>query len=374
MAEAEEGEITDNELTEEEEGEGEEGEEGLANENEKLIQELEKESIPGSEKPSEAAMESEKPSKATMQSEIPPESAALKGKIDDKTIEQLEQIEKESKEAANVINELKTRIQELLQKEKMTKEEEKELEELNTELNKQMELFEEKTKQIQEIITDTNILTGMPARLPQAKHEEDVLPRVILCGFEEEYVPKIVVCDQKVKGVGGAHACMPGCPGPSPPPCVPSFTKQLCENYNIKDKLATENADLEKIKSRLEADITNKDRILDNLQMKLATLQNEIRMVSAENAMLNEKIRNVQQNQMRQKQESCKPKKPCPAVLAGKLQEYSDYTRRLERQLAEMERDFNAVHKEICTIQKQRGGHGQTSNTMGMSSCYRSQR
>lgn len=344
MAEAEEGETTEPEVTEDEEeedmaqpgedGEDEEGEdlEAVAEENEKLIDELEKESK--TTKPPD---------------EKPPESEALKGKIDDQTMQDLLQVEKEAKEAAVVIYELKMRIEELLTKEKMTEEEEKELEEKNKELKDQMLLFDEKTKQIQDIIVKTNILDSMPVRQPQEKHEEDVLPRMILCGLEDEYGPKIVVCHQKIKGVGGkSRECFPGCPGPSPPPCVPPLTKK--PSYSRPEK----NEELEKIKAQLEQDITTKNRMLEELQLKLGNLQNEIHSIAAENSQLNDKIRRIQQEQAKKIQQNCQPKQMCPSMLAARLQEYHNYTRKLERQVAEMEEDFDRVHKEICVAMKAR--------------------
>lgn len=324
MAEAEEGDITEG--MEGEEGEAGEDLETVVEETEKLMEELE--GAPGGDKP---------------------QSEALKGKIDDETMRKLVQVEKEAKESANVIYELKTRIEELLTKEKMTEEEEKELEEKNSQLKDQMLMFDEKTKQIQELIANTNILDSMPVRQPQAKHEEDVLPRVILCGLDDEYVPKIVVCNQKSKGAGGgSYECCTGCPGPAPPMYQPSAMN--APSFCKPEK----NEELENIKSQLENDISAKNRLLEELQLKLGNLQNEIHTVAAENVQLSDRIRKLQQDQSRKTQQSCQPKKPCPSMLAARLQEYGNYTRKLERQVAEMEEDFDRVHKEICAAMRAR--------------------
>ncbi|KAK9872259.1 hypothetical protein WA026_017060 [Henosepilachna vigintioctopunctata] len=302
--------------------------------------------------------------------EKPPESVALKGRIDDKTMKRLEQVEKEVNEAANSIYILKGKAEELLKKEKMTENEEKELEEVNAELKRQMDLFDEKTKEIQDIIANTNILETMPVRLPQVRHEEDVLPRVLLCGEVEDYVPKLIVCHQKIKvSSGSTRECMPECPGPSPPTAT-TAPKKKCGNDEVQEAICVKNSDIGKMRSLLEEDISNKDKILDNLKLNLESLQNEINMVSAENTELSERLRKLQQNQIRQK--TCAPREPkkmCPSLMAAKLQEYSEYARKLEKQLAEMETDFKNVHKEICAAQKERDRREQARNSVAKQFC-----
>jgi hypothetical protein len=90
-------------------------------------------------------------------------------------------------------------VTELLKKEKHTEAEAKELEEKNKELKAQMLLFEEKTKRIQFLIAQTNLFDKMiPPDTPlQVRHNEDVLPKVVVCGMTENNIPKLILCDDK---------------------------------------------------------------------------------------------------------------------------------------------------------------------------------
>lgn len=121
--------------------------------------------------------------------------------IDSAVLKELESAEKQAKETAKIISDLRTRVGELLKKEKMTETEAKELEEKNKLLKSQMVLFEEKIKRIQFLISQTNLFENMvPPKVPlQEKHKVDVLPKVIVCGYAENNMPKIIVCDDDKK-------------------------------------------------------------------------------------------------------------------------------------------------------------------------------
>ena len=114
-------------------------------------------------------------------------------------MKELEEAEQQAKSTAKIIYELKIRVTELLKKEKHTEAEAKELEEKNRELKAQMLLFEEKTKRIQFLIAQTNLFEKMiPPDSPlQMRHNEDVLPKVIVCGMTEHIIPKLNLCAEK---------------------------------------------------------------------------------------------------------------------------------------------------------------------------------
>lgn len=157
--------------------------------------------------------------------------------IDAAVLRELEDAEQQAKETAKIIYELKTRVTELLKKEKCTEAEAKELEQKNKELKQQMVLFEEKTKRIQFLIAQTNLFENMmPPKTPlQVKHTEDILPKVIVCGMTEHNIPKLILCDDNKK----KKVC---CKGKD---VVPKFAKRLSDSYTMQEKLAAENADLE---------------------------------------------------------------------------------------------------------------------------------
>lgn len=121
--------------------------------------------------------------------------------IDSAVLTELESAEKQAKETAKIICDLRNRVAELLKKDKMTQLEAKELEEKNKLLKSQMVLFEEKIKRIQFLIGQTNLFENMiPAQPPlQKKYKVDALPKVILCGIAENNMPKIIVCDDDKK-------------------------------------------------------------------------------------------------------------------------------------------------------------------------------
>lgn len=71
---------------------------------------------------------------------------------------------------------------------------------------------------------------------------------------------------------------------------MPVFTRQLRESYNMQERLAADNVDLESEKYRLQEELLKKDQVCDALQRKVTALENEMRLVSKDNAELSEKL------------------------------------------------------------------------------------
>ncbi|KYB28655.1 outer dense fiber protein 2 [Tribolium castaneum] len=276
--------------------------------------------------------------------------------IDAAVLRELEEAEKQAKATAKIIYELKTRVTELLKKEKNTEAEARELEEKNKELKAQMLLFEEKTKRIQFLIAQTNLFDKMiPPQTPlQTPHNEDVLPKVIVCGMTEHNIPKLLLCDDKKK------SCSPSCDKNVniPMSVVPKFAKRLSDSYTMQEKLAAENADLEGMRYKLQSDLLNKDQTIEYLQRKLCSIQCEMRVLCKENSELNEKVQQI----CGHKQDVQKPKKmpcgkgrgPCPADIEHRLNEYSETTKILEKQLCDMENDVKTMQSELTAVQTER--------------------
>ncbi|XP_056635139.1 uncharacterized protein LOC130444134 [Diorhabda sublineata] len=114
--------------------------------------------------------------------------------VDSAIMKELEDAECQAKETAKIIAELKLQVMELSKKETMTEDEAKELERKNLELKKQMIIFEKKTKRIQELLAQTNLFEDLGSFKP-ARYNEDVLPKVVVCGMTENQMPKILICD-----------------------------------------------------------------------------------------------------------------------------------------------------------------------------------
>ncbi|KAK5642962.1 hypothetical protein RI129_009129 [Pyrocoelia pectoralis] len=290
--------------------------------------------------------------------------------IDSVVIKELEDAEQQAMETAKIIYELKQRVAQLLSKEKMTELEAKELEEKNKQLKEQMTLFEAKTKRIQFLIDQASMFENLISSKPrlQEKHNEDMLPKVVICGLTEHNIPKIIVCDDKKKS-----RSRPRTPSfPTPPTSVmPQFAKKLSESYCMQERLAAENADLEDKRYKLQEDLLDKDHTVDSLQRKLQSLQAELRMVCKENCLLSEKLSRIEScpNQQaaqytpensaglckkHQKMPCGKNKGPCPADIESRLQEYSDTTQQLEKQLCQMECEVRNMQSELVAVQKER--------------------
>lgn len=294
--------------------------------------------------------------------------------IDAAVIKELEDAEQQAMETARIIYELKQRVAQLLGKAKMTEVEGRELEEKNRQLKEQMSLFEAKTKRIQFLVDQASLFENMvPPRPPLAqKHNEDMLPKVIICGMTENNMPKIIVCDDKKKEKKPHSARRQSSFGMPPPGVMPQFAKRLSESYYMQERLAAENADLEGKRYQLQEDLLDKDQTVDSLQRKLQSLQGELRMVCKENCALSDKLHKIescpypadQAGDAEQKSQPCpkhqkkmacgKSKGPCPADVESRLQEYSETTQQLEKQLCEMECEVRNMQKELVAVQQER--------------------
>ncbi|KAH1002159.1 hypothetical protein HUJ04_008273 [Dendroctonus ponderosae] len=257
-------------------------------------------------------------------------------KIDAAVLAELEAAEKQAKATAQVITDLKNRVSELLQKEKMTEGEARELEEKNQALKAQMILFEEKTKRIQFILGQANLFDKMQPMQPplQIPHAEDILPKMLVCGAPDAFMPKII-----------------------------PIARKLSQSYNMQEKLVNENASLEDTRYRLQSNLIDKDRTVECLQRQLCSLQTEMRMVHQENVVLNEKLqhcpnascpKNSRSNSPTREgggtgvKMSCGPGKGlCPADVENRLQEYSQTTNQLEKQLVDVEQDVKIIQQEL---------------------------
>nr|CAH7739672.1 unnamed protein product [Callosobruchus chinensis] len=306
--------------------------------------------------------------------------------IDSAILKELDDAERQAKETANVIFQLKTRVGELALKEKMTEEEAKELEAKNKELEQLMVLFEEKVKRIQQLIMQSNLFESMTPIQPmlQTRHKEDTLPQVLVCGITEEDIPKIIVCDKK--GIPSSKPkkqktprspqttaqCTPRRPespipqfGPMSPmmqqPQMNMFAQKLNECICMQEKLAAENANLEGTRYELQGEIMNKDQTVESLQRQLAGLQAELRMVCQENCALSQKLQqggSIQTGSCpispHKQQRYSKGRAVCPADIESRLQEYSENTQNLEHQLHDMENEVKAMQEELTAVQRER--------------------
>lgn len=342
-----------------EEGEWAEGEDPFTEVDELVDQvegELEqvRETIPEESRPEEA-----------YEDECPPESApdskpsAGDGSAEEAILREVEECEKQCVVIYEILGELKQRVTTLLSKDDRTPEEEKELAEKQIILNEKMQELEKKTIRIEELLKQVK-----DAKKQQfnRKHSEDVLPKVIICGLTEENAPKLIICDDKKKK---KKPLVPDKKDKKDVVCLPQIAKRLNDCYCMQEKLVDENADLERTRYRLQEDLLDKDQCVESLQRQLCGLQCELRMVVKENALLNDKLQCMQfygqaqggggGGDKRPPAFTCgKGKGPCPAAMEQRLQEYSDTTQVLEKQLGDMECEVRNMQNELVAVQKER--------------------
>ncbi|XP_060535465.1 myosin-9 [Cylas formicarius] len=260
-------------------------------------------------------------------------------------LRELEEAEKQAKVTAKVIADLKERVGELLEKEEMTETEARELEAKNMELKKQMMLFEEKTKRMQALLTQTNLFDKMvPIKPPlQVKHAEDVLPKMLVCGYGEDLMPKIVVCDDKKRSK-------------SKSPCtarsVSPIGRQMIDSYHMledKPKFDRKN-------------VLNRDETLGCLQRQVCVLRTEMAAVHQVNAAFTENLQMCPNPECPKNsrpgspaKKSCGPGRGvCPAEVQNRLKEYSHTTTQLEKQLGDIEIEVKGIQEELLEVQKER--------------------
>ncbi|XP_068084439.1 outer dense fiber protein 2 [Anabrus simplex] len=241
------------------------------------------------------------------------------------------------------------------------------------------------------------------------KKMEDTIPKVIVCGAESR-VPRIIVCETPKTSPPQPNVCrcpsppedvcgcppppedVCGCPPPPedvcrcpPPPedvcrCPPppeddcrcplppgddsqdyllqSLTCRLSESYTMQEKLASDNAQLEKGRYYLQEELLQKDTAVEVLQRRVGSLQREMRIISKENTVLSEKLSEI--NQMDcwcGKKPSRVNNKPQTAPCGcgnPKLQQYSNTTSHLERQLRQIEGEVKSMQCELVQVQRER--------------------
>lgn len=80
-----------------------------------------------------------------------------------------------------------------------------------------MILLEQKTRRIEMLVGRTK---PPAAKQKQRRYEEDILPKVLICGMADNNMPKIIVCDNKVKGPKRDRRSSVPEPPKMCPPCV----------------------------------------------------------------------------------------------------------------------------------------------------------
>ncbi|EEZ98898.1 hypothetical protein TcasGA2_TC004513 [Tribolium castaneum] len=190
-----------------------------------------------------------------------------------------------------------------------------------------------------------------------SKHTEDSLPKVIICGMTENNMPKLIVCDEKK--LQDDKVCTAQCSQKSSREDVaPNLSQRL---VNMQKQLVAGNAGLTGMSRKLECDLLQKNRTIENLQKQLCQLQCEMNNISKQNAILNEKIEQATGHQKPDAQIPCGKNYAC---LESRLNEYTENTKALEKQLCEMESHVEAMKSALTTVQAERANLEKSKNIL----------
>lgn len=95
-----------------------------------------------------------------------------------------------------------------------------------------MLLLEQKTRRIELLVGRTK----KPQKSGRRRYDEDILPKVLICGVAENNMPKIIVCDDKMKGSSKRRSSEQSSKSPCaprPPPACMMPPPDIVSNYNF---------------------------------------------------------------------------------------------------------------------------------------------
>ncbi|KAJ0183946.1 hypothetical protein K1T71_000369 [Dendrolimus kikuchii] len=306
--------------------------------------------------------------------ECKPEKGKCRGKAH---MSKIREIHYETRKSARIIRDSRARLLEIQKKSSMKEADIKELGDRNELLLREMERFDRLTKSVQRLVGGEVVQLRknkesqprseyFPGRVyePPLFHEMKMIhPTVLLAGEHNPETPSLVVCDPPVRSKSEID-----------------LTRKLSESYDMQEKLAADNADLEVKRYILYKELMTKDQNLENSRAQVKRLQGELKLMSKENVLLQEKLnRNSPEGDGSVLNQEC----PCQQEfdiscsengksldesqaqeLIEKLEEYKNSTVEIEKQLEELTieaRNIRVEMDEVKAISSCRGGGGQNT-------------
>ncbi|CAD0193794.1 unnamed protein product [Chrysodeixis includens] len=290
---------------------------------------------------------------------------------------QIREIHNDARKSTRIIRDSRARLLEIQKKSTITEADVKELGERNELLLREMERFDRMTKSIQKLVG-----SEVNARRPRddARRCADCMPG----GTYEQALyhemkmshPTVLLAGARSGGGGGLLLCEP----PTRSKSEIDLTRKLSESYDMQEKLAADNADLEVKRYILYKELMTKDQNLETCRAQIKRLQGELKLMNRENNLLHEKLdRNhpkgdatalIQESTCQQ--DSDPKAKPVDSTnadeLIDKLETYKSSTVQLEKQLGDLESDVHNIRQEMEQVKA--GSACRGGNAGGPNTCF----
>ncbi|XP_026741660.1 outer dense fiber protein 2-like isoform X3 [Trichoplusia ni] len=284
---------------------------------------------------------------------------------------QIREIHNDARKSTRIIRDSRARLLEIQKKTTITEADVKELGERNELLLREMERFDRMTKSIQRLVggevTARRPRDYMPASTyEQALYHEMKMshPAVLLAGARS--------------GGGGLLVCEP----PARSKSEIDLTRKLSESYDMQEKLAADNADLEVKRYILYKELMTKDQNLETCRAQIKRLQGELKLMNRENCLLHEKLdknnpkgdaTTLIQDSTCQLDSDLKEKSVDTThadELFSKLETYRSSTVQLEKQLGGLESEVHHIRQEMEQVKGAAGSACRGGNSSGPNTCF----
>ncbi|KAJ8738070.1 hypothetical protein PYW08_000665 [Mythimna loreyi] len=309
--------------------------------------------------------------------------------VDEPVSRQIREIHHDTRKSTRIIRDSRNRLLEIQKKATITEADVRELGERNELLLREMERFDRMTRNIQRLVGPEVALRksaveprvkepNLPERCmdyvpgsvyePPLYHEMKMNhPTVLLASVPQRTsAPGLVVCEPQARSKSEID-----------------LTRKLSESYDMQEKLAADNADLEVKRYILYKELMTKDQHLETCRAQVKRLQGELKLMNRENSLLHEKLnKNNPEGDASPLTKECKcqqetdceeSKKTIDAShaeeLINKLENYKTSTEGLEKLIMELELDVRNVKldmtqvKNAATIKSCRGSSSAGANT-----------
>ncbi|XP_075991500.1 uncharacterized protein LOC142986755 [Anticarsia gemmatalis] len=294
---------------------------------------------------------------------------------DDVRYRQIREIHNDTRKSTRIIRDSRARLLEIQKKAIITEADVKELGERNELLLREMERFDRMTRNMQRIVGGEthrkrdehhkymDYIPGSIYAEPPMHHEMRMNhPTILLAGPRNPEGPGFVVCEPPVRSKSEID-----------------LTRKLSESYDMQEKLAADNADLEVKRYILYKELMTKDQNLETCRAQIKRLQGELKLMNKENTLLNEKLskNNPEGDATSLNQNTpCQDTKDCDQngnskqteELISKLENYQSSTVDLEKQLGTLEAEVHYIKAEMDQAKGQQAGSACRSG--GQNTCF----
>ncbi|KAJ8736741.1 hypothetical protein PYW07_000012 [Mythimna separata] len=298
----------------------------------------------------------------------------LTPEVDEPVSKQIRDIHHDTRKSTRIIRDSRNRLLEIQKKATITEADVKELGERNELLLREMERFDRMTRNIQKLVAPEALLRRAvehraqdprvqePPRLPERcmdyvpgsayepplYHEMKMNhPTVLLASVPQRSAPGLVVCEPQTRSKSEID-----------------LTRKLSESYDMQEKLAADNADLEVKRYILYKELMTKDQHLETCRAQVKRLQGELKLMNKENSLLHEKLdKNNPEGDAAPviKECKCKEETDCEESkktvdashaeeLINKLENYKTSTEGLEKLIMDLELDVRNVKMDMTQV------------------------